>query len=50
MGMRDQGVLLKTKGVLMDDSSQDQDTDKGPLPQGWERKVEHKTGRPYFEK
>lgn len=24
--------------------------ESGPLPQGWERKVDHKTGRPYFEK
>ena len=37
-------------------SQQSEETDAlnhetgGPLPPGWERKVDHKTGRSYYEK
>ena len=38
-----------SKDPLVQDSDENNHEKRGPLPQGWSEKIDHHTGRPYYE-
>lgn len=43
-------LLLPEPTTLMEEGWEELPSQTGPLPQGWGEKIDHRTGRPYFEK